>query len=54
MLLEIHHLAQVQSVSYTYDVTPPLAPSMLSMFSPLNNLGNDATPENYSLWRRGK
>ena len=32
------------SVSYTYDGTA-LAPSMLSLFSPSNNLGNDATPE---------
>ena len=45
MLLGIHHFVQVTSVSYTYDVTLPLAPSMLSLFSPSNNLGNDATPE---------
>ena len=30
---------------YTYDVTLPLAPSMLSLFSPSNNLSNDTTPE---------
>ena len=34
-----------QALSYTYDVTPPLAPSGLGLFAPSNNLGNDATPE---------